>query len=67
MWRVRRAVDGPLAVLAHVDELEALAALSTRLDVGDRALPDTRLGVAHDREESGAVLHRRASLAGGGI
>jgi hypothetical protein len=40
--RAGSPVDLPLVVFPHVDELEPLAAVEPRLDVGDRALPHAR-------------------------
>src|SRR5207248_2941224 len=42
-----------------VDEVETLAAVEPGLDVGDAALFDSPLGIGHQGEEAGTVLHAR--------
>ena len=47
----------PFAVLAHVDEMESAPCLLTAVDLFGRRLPDARLRVGDEREESGRMLH----------
>ena len=53
------AVDRELGVLAHIDEMETLAAVEPGADVGDAALLDPRAGIHHQGEEARTVLHAR--------
>jgi hypothetical protein len=55
--RAGRVVDLVLAVLAHVDEVKALAGIQAGLDVRGCALADVPLGLGHQGEKSRAVLH----------
>src|SRR5262249_54971553 len=49
----------PLAVLAHVDEVEPASRLLTALDLLRSRLLDARLRVGDERQECGRMLHRQ--------
>src|SRR5947208_2384355 len=51
-----------LALLAHIDEREAVMPVEALLHVGDGAFPDAGLGVLHEFEESGSVLGHGRTL-----
>jgi hypothetical protein len=52
-------VDGELAILPHVHQMELVAPVQARFDVLGRALLDAFLGVGDHRQKAGVVLHRR--------
>ena len=61
MNRARQVALGPLALLAHDDQVKPLAAVEALLYLLHVRLLDPRLGLVHELEKSGRMLGHRSS------